>query len=161
MLWHESLTLYRLSDCSTSSAFLFSLFYFSKCLSFVVLEGDSTLVYFWHWCDSVSVSLLFMEGWVQIASGVLEIIWWYCHMWLIRNLWMCSCKSCGQRAFNCPGHCGHIDLVTPVYNPLLFNVLHNLLQSTCFFCLHFRASRSQVVWPYLVFIMLLSFIEHL
>ncbi|GFY98256.1 nuclear RNA polymerase A1 [Actinidia rufa] len=54
------------------------------------------------------------------------------------------CKSCGQRSFHCPGHCGHIDLVTPVYNPLLFNMLHNLLQRTCFFCLHFRASRSEV-----------------
>ncbi|XAR69446.1 DNA-directed RNA polymerase [Bertholletia excelsa] len=54
------------------------------------------------------------------------------------------CKSCGQRSFHCPGHCGHMDLVTPVYNPLLFDMLHNLLQRTCFFCLHFRVSRSQV-----------------
>ncbi|KAK2982387.1 hypothetical protein RJ640_026230 [Escallonia rubra] len=55
-----------------------------------------------------------------------------------------SCKSCGQRAFFCPGHCGHIDLVTPVYNPLLFHMLQNLLNRTCFFCLHFRADRLQV-----------------
>ncbi|KAL6987100.1 DNA-directed RNA polymerase [Sarracenia purpurea var. burkii] len=54
------------------------------------------------------------------------------------------CKSCGQRSFHCPGHCGHIDLIMPVYNPLLFNMLHNLLQRTCFFCLHFRASRNEV-----------------
>uniref|UniRef100_A0A5B7B2D8 DNA-directed RNA polymerase subunit n=1 Tax=Davidia involucrata TaxID=16924 RepID=A0A5B7B2D8_DAVIN len=54
------------------------------------------------------------------------------------------CKSCCQRSFHCPGHCGHIDLISPVYNPLLFNMLHNLLQRTCFFCLHFRATRSQV-----------------
>lgn len=54
------------------------------------------------------------------------------------------CKSCGQRSFHCPGHCGHIDLITSVYNPLMFDMLHNLLQRTCFFCLHFRASRSQV-----------------
>lgn len=55
-----------------------------------------------------------------------------------------ACKSCGQRSFNCPGHCGHIDLVSPVYNPLLFNTLYNLLKRTCFFCFHFRESRSQV-----------------
>ncbi|XP_041024311.1 DNA-directed RNA polymerase I subunit 1 [Juglans microcarpa x Juglans regia] len=54
------------------------------------------------------------------------------------------CKKCGQRSFHCPGHCGHIDLVSPAYNPLLFNILYNLLQRTCLFCHHFRASRSQV-----------------
>ncbi|XP_022971295.1 DNA-directed RNA polymerase I subunit 1 [Cucurbita maxima] len=54
------------------------------------------------------------------------------------------CKSCGQRPFYCPGHCGHIDLVSPVYNPLLFIILHNLLQRTCFSCHHFRAGGSQV-----------------
>ncbi|CAK9322867.1 unnamed protein product [Citrullus colocynthis] len=54
------------------------------------------------------------------------------------------CKSCGQRPFYCPGHCGHIDLVSPVYNPLLFIILHNLLQRTCFSCHHFRAGESQV-----------------
>ncbi|KAA8549764.1 hypothetical protein F0562_001218 [Nyssa sinensis] len=54
------------------------------------------------------------------------------------------CKSCCQRSFHCPGHFGHIDLISPVYNPLLFNMLYNLLQRTCFFCLHFRANRSLV-----------------
>ncbi|KAK1412905.1 hypothetical protein QVD17_34501 [Tagetes erecta] len=54
------------------------------------------------------------------------------------------CKSCGQQAFNCPGHCGHIDLVSPVYNPLLFDMLFNLLRRTCFFCRHFRAGKEEV-----------------
>ncbi|XP_031251717.1 DNA-directed RNA polymerase I subunit 1 [Pistacia vera] len=54
------------------------------------------------------------------------------------------CKTCGQRQFHCPGHFGHIDLVFPVYNPLLFNFLYNLLQRTCFFCNHFTAGRSEV-----------------
>ncbi|KAJ8570482.1 hypothetical protein K7X08_037454 [Anisodus acutangulus] len=54
------------------------------------------------------------------------------------------CKLCGQRSFHCSGHCGHIELVSPVYNPLLFNMLHNLLQRTCFYCFHFRASRAEV-----------------
>ncbi|CAI9761147.1 unnamed protein product [Fraxinus pennsylvanica] len=55
-----------------------------------------------------------------------------------------ACKTCGQRSYHCPGHCGHIDLVSPVYNPLLFNMLHNLLNKTCFHCLHFRSSRGEV-----------------
>ncbi|KAL3534212.1 hypothetical protein ACH5RR_002673 [Cinchona calisaya] len=55
-----------------------------------------------------------------------------------------QCKSCGQRSFHCPGHCGHIDLVSPAYNPLAFNMLYNLLQRICFFCFHFQASREEV-----------------
>ncbi|KAL8225320.1 hypothetical protein R6Q57_017877 [Mikania cordata] len=54
------------------------------------------------------------------------------------------CKSCGQQAFNCPGHCGHIDLVLPVYNPLLFDTLFNLLRRTCFVCRHFKAGKQEV-----------------
>ncbi|KAK4790310.1 hypothetical protein SAY86_017614 [Trapa natans] len=54
------------------------------------------------------------------------------------------CKCCGQRSFFCPGHCGHFNLVSPVYNPLLFNVLYSIIGKTCFFCHHFRESRSQV-----------------
>ncbi|KAM5558921.1 DNA-directed RNA polymerase I subunit 1 [Rosa sericea] len=54
------------------------------------------------------------------------------------------CKTCGQSAFNCRGHFGHIDIVLPVYNPLLFNVLYKLLQRTCLSCYHFRTSRELV-----------------
>lgn len=54
------------------------------------------------------------------------------------------CKTCGQRSFHCPGHSGHIVLVSPLYNPLLFSVLFNLLQRTCFFCHHFKAPQKQV-----------------
>ncbi|KAL0359500.1 UNVERIFIED_CONTAM: DNA-directed RNA polymerase I subunit [Sesamum angustifolium] len=54
------------------------------------------------------------------------------------------CKSCGQRAYHCAGHCGHIDLVSPAYNPLLFNTLSNLLNKTCFYCFQFRTSRREV-----------------
>lgn len=54
------------------------------------------------------------------------------------------CKTCGQYYSPCHGHFGHIDLVAPVYNPLLFNILYNILHRTCFFCHHFRATRKQV-----------------
>lgn len=54
------------------------------------------------------------------------------------------CKSCGQQSFHCPGHCGHIDLVSPVYNPLLFDMLYTLLRRTCFNCRHFRVGQEAV-----------------
>nr|XP_011458916.1 PREDICTED: DNA-directed RNA polymerase I subunit RPA1-like isoform X1 [Fragaria vesca subsp. vesca] len=54
------------------------------------------------------------------------------------------CRTCGQNAYNCQGHFGHIDIVLPVYNPLLFNHLYKLLQRTCFNCCCFRTSREQV-----------------
>ncbi|XP_028787416.1 DNA-directed RNA polymerase I subunit 1 [Neltuma alba] len=54
------------------------------------------------------------------------------------------CKSCGQPSKLCPGHFGHIELVSPVYNPLLFNILSSILQRTCFSCHFFRASRDEV-----------------
>lgn len=56
-----------------------------------------------------------------------------------------NCKSCGESRWNCPGHCGHIDLVSPVYNPLMFNFLYSILQRTCFFCHHFMADASLVM----------------
>ncbi|XP_024012805.1 DNA-directed RNA polymerase I subunit 1 [Eutrema salsugineum] len=55
-----------------------------------------------------------------------------------------SCKSCGQLSLVCPGHCGHIELVYPIYHPLLFNLLYNFLQRTCFFCHHFMANKNDV-----------------
>ncbi|KAK7392857.1 hypothetical protein VNO78_21307 [Psophocarpus tetragonolobus] len=54
------------------------------------------------------------------------------------------CKSCGQTSKQCPGHFGHIELVSPVYNPLMFNILSNIIQRTCFSCHHFQASRHEV-----------------
>ncbi|KAL6522438.1 hypothetical protein OROMI_031710 [Orobanche minor] len=54
------------------------------------------------------------------------------------------CKSCGQSAYHCAGHCGHIDLVYPTYNPLLFHKLSNLLNKICLNCFKFRSSRKEV-----------------
>ncbi|XP_010427648.1 PREDICTED: DNA-directed RNA polymerase I subunit 1-like [Camelina sativa] len=55
-----------------------------------------------------------------------------------------SCESCGQLKLCCPGHCGHIELVYPIYHPLLFSLLYNFLQRTCFFCRHFMAKANEV-----------------
>ncbi|KAJ8492799.1 hypothetical protein OPV22_014520 [Ensete ventricosum] len=55
-----------------------------------------------------------------------------------------SCKSCGQLSVHSPGHCGHIDLAKPLYNPLLFKTLQGLLQITCFFCHKFKINDEKV-----------------
>ncbi|XP_057783814.1 DNA-directed RNA polymerase I subunit 1 [Salvia miltiorrhiza] len=54
-----------------------------------------------------------------------------------------ECKSCGQQSYNCTGHCGHIELVSPAYNPLLVNTLNTLLNKACFHCFHFRSSKAE------------------
>ncbi|XP_058730735.1 DNA-directed RNA polymerase I subunit 1 [Vicia villosa] len=54
------------------------------------------------------------------------------------------CKTCGLPKDHCSGHFGHIELVNPVYNPLMFTFLSNILKKTCFFCHHFKASRNEV-----------------
>jgi hypothetical protein len=67
----------------------------------------------------------------------------------IFSFWPClnfmySCKSCGQQSIRCPGHFGHIELAKPLFNPLLFMSLKNLLQVTCFHCHKFRLNKEQV-----------------
>ncbi|CAN6220809.1 unnamed protein product [Urochloa humidicola] len=54
------------------------------------------------------------------------------------------CKSCGQHSGRCPGHFGHIELAKPLFNPLLFMSLKNLLYVTCFHCHKFRLNKEQV-----------------
>uniref|UniRef100_A0A0E0LDG9 DNA-directed RNA polymerase subunit n=1 Tax=Oryza punctata TaxID=4537 RepID=A0A0E0LDG9_ORYPU len=54
-----------------------------------------------------------------------------------------TCKSCGQQSIRCPGHFGHIELAKPLFNPLLFMSLKNLLHVTCFHCHKFRLNREQ------------------
>ncbi|CAD6271366.1 unnamed protein product [Miscanthus lutarioriparius] len=55
-----------------------------------------------------------------------------------------TCKSCGQHSVRCPGHFGHIELAKPLFNPLLFMSLKNLLHVTCFHCHKFRLNKEQV-----------------
>ncbi|KAL1813569.1 hypothetical protein ACET3Z_023634 [Daucus carota] len=54
------------------------------------------------------------------------------------------CKTCGQRCNDCPGHCGHIELVSTVFNPLLFDKLYNIIARTCFTCFRFRMDEEEV-----------------
>eukprot|EP00892_Ulva_mutabilis_P000087 jgi/Ulvmu1/10079/UM006_0026.1 len=49
-----------------------------------------------------------------------------------------ECVTCRLNQASCPGHFGHIELPVPVYNPLLFKELLQLLKSCCLNCGHLR-----------------------
>jgi len=44
------------------------------------------------------------------------------------------CMTCSRNNFSCPGHLGYIRLNVPVYHPLFFRVVFNVLQSVCIHC---------------------------
>lgn len=44
------------------------------------------------------------------------------------------CSTCEQKNTFCPGHFGHITLARPVFHPLFFNTVRNLLKCVCFRC---------------------------
>lgn len=46
------------------------------------------------------------------------------------------CATCHQLAIHCPGHMGHISLPLPVYHPLFFALVYQLLRVTCLCCDH-------------------------
>ncbi|KAF8897740.1 hypothetical protein BD779DRAFT_1608262 [Infundibulicybe gibba] len=50
------------------------------------------------------------------------------------------CATCKLTYFTCPGHFGHIELPAPVFHPLFFANMYNLLRGTCLFCHRFKMS---------------------
>ncbi|THV08343.1 beta and beta-prime subunits of DNA dependent RNA-polymerase [Dendrothele bispora CBS 962.96] len=52
------------------------------------------------------------------------------------------CTTCRLSYFACPGHFGHIELPAPVFHPLFFANMYNLLRGTCLFCHRFKMSRD-------------------
>lgn len=44
------------------------------------------------------------------------------------------CQTCNLRYSSCPGHPGHIELDVPVYYPVLFPAMYQLLRCKCFYC---------------------------
>ncbi|DAZ96934.1 TPA: hypothetical protein N0F65_012037 [Lagenidium giganteum] len=52
------------------------------------------------------------------------------------------CPTCHQTQKECPGHIGHIELPVPVYNPVLFPHMINILKRKCFTCHKFRVASS-------------------
>ena len=45
-----------------------------------------------------------------------------------------TCKTCGQKNIDCPGHFGHINLSKPVYHYHFINTLVKTLKCVCFKC---------------------------
>ena len=48
------------------------------------------------------------------------------------------CVTCGQVGLECSGHFGHLELILPVYNPLVMDKLLQLLKLKCQGCHKFR-----------------------
>jgi DNA-directed RNA polymerase I subunit RPA1 len=65
------------------------------------------------------------------------------------------CSTCGIHHVGCPGHPGHIELDFPVYHPLVFADLYQLVRSSCFCCHKLRMSKSKI-WTYLAKLKLLE-----
>ena len=54
-----------------------------------------------------------------------------------------SCETCRQ-LYSCPGHCGHIELPTPVYHPSFFDQCLRLLRGQCVYCNKFKHARVDI-----------------
>jgi len=54
-----------------------------------------------------------------------------------------TCLTCGMNGKDCPGHMGHIELDVPVYHPLLFPHLFQLLRTSCAFCHGLKMSKAR------------------
>ncbi|ETV70991.1 hypothetical protein H257_13721 [Aphanomyces astaci] len=52
------------------------------------------------------------------------------------------CPTCHLTQKECPGHLGHIELPVPVYSPVLFTTLINILKRKCLSCHKFRRSSA-------------------
>ena len=44
------------------------------------------------------------------------------------------CKTCTGDSKTCPGHCGHIEIPFPVYNPIFYSEIMKLLSLICVKC---------------------------
>jgi len=69
------------------------------------------------------------------------------------------CVTCAQRYMTCPGHFGHIELCVPLYHPLLFAQLVELLRMKCLNC-HKLAMPTRLMNIYKTKFMLLEIGEY-
>lgn len=67
---------------------------------------------------------------------------------------LARCVVCGQEGTDCPGHCGHIELLLPVYNPFLIDKLLRLVRSKCFFCHKLRIPQEKLKNYYNIFLLI-------
>mmetsp|Transcript_32891 Transcript_32891/g.37873 ORF Transcript_32891/g.37873 Transcript_32891/m.37873 type:complete len:1758 (-) Transcript_32891:11-5284(-) len=54
------------------------------------------------------------------------------------------CVTCSQRYMTCSGHFGHIELCVPLYHPLLFSQIVELLRMKCLNCHKFTISAREL-----------------
>uniref|UniRef100_A0AC34G3L2 DNA-directed RNA polymerase n=1 Tax=Panagrolaimus sp. ES5 TaxID=591445 RepID=A0AC34G3L2_9BILA len=54
-----------------------------------------------------------------------------------------KCSTCQQNSKHCPGHVGHISLEVPVFNPVYFPFMLNLLKGTCVNCHQFMCDTKR------------------
>ncbi|CAJ1955371.1 unnamed protein product [Cylindrotheca closterium] len=54
------------------------------------------------------------------------------------------CQTCALGYLECPGHFGHIEMCVPVYHPLLFGKMLELLRVKCFNCHKLRIPKRQM-----------------
>jgi len=56
-----------------------------------------------------------------------------------------ACSTCQLKgSFSCPGHCGHIELPTPVYHPTFMDQCLRLLRAKCVFCHRLKTPRTEI-----------------
>lgn len=58
-----------------------------------------------------------------------------------------TCKTCGQKMDECPGHFGHIELAKPVYHPGFIKKVKKILEMVCHNCSKVLADRVGLLIP--------------
>jgi DNA-directed RNA polymerase beta' subunit len=76
----------------------------------------------------------------------------------VTNISDSNCPTCNYGFVNCPGHPGHIELDHPIYHPLLFDSLFQILKATCLCCKRLRLNDTHI-FPYLAKLKLLEMDE--
>ncbi len=57
------------------------------------------------------------------------------------------CQTCGNRAVNCPGHFGYIELARPVIHPEFAPYIANILKATCRYCGRVKIPQEKIeIW---------------
>eukprot|EP01134_Creolimax_fragrantissima_P007681 CFRG7681T1 len=51
------------------------------------------------------------------------------------------CETCTLTTEHCPGHPGHIELPLPVYNPIFFGTMFQMVRASCLYCHSLKESR--------------------
>ncbi|XP_074641048.1 DNA-directed RNA polymerase I subunit RPA1-like [Tubulanus polymorphus] len=66
------------------------------------------------------------------------------------------CSTCGLNSMYCPGHMGHITLPLPIYNPIFFQKVYQIMKGTCFYC-HRLLVRNAQTYMYKAKLKILEF----